>query len=339
MHINQLDTYLQQASEAISLAASQDELEAADQHFNGRKSGLADLSKSLKDLPVDQRAVAGQAVNAAKQRLAQLVADKRSELMAMAKPKLDLSLPAIAPQRGHLHPTTQTIDEIVSIFSHLGMSLVEAPEIDYDWYVFESLNMPATHPARDDWETFFADLPANSQKGKPVLRPHTTNFELHVLEEQQPPIRAITIGKTYRRQADVSHTPMFHQFEGFVVDKGLSIGNLVATLEYFVHNFFGPETKTRIRPYHFRFTEPSFELDISCSVCGGQGCKLCKEGWLELGGAGMTHPTVLKNGGLNPDEYTGYAWGFGVERCLAIRHGLDDLRMIYNNDVRFLEQF
>jgi phenylalanyl-tRNA synthetase alpha chain len=339
LQIDSLDAYLHQAEQAITRVDSLDQLEQTALHYAGRKSQLAELSKSLRDLPEQQRAEAGQAVNRAKSALESWIVTKRQELLANARPRLDMSLPAIRPARGHLHPTTQTIAEIVDIFSHLGMSLVEAPEVDYDWYVFESLNMPVTHPARDDWETFFADLPADQQRGKPVLRPHTTNFELHVMEQQQPPIRAITIGKTYRRQADVSHTPMFHQFEGLVVDKGLAIGNLVATLEYFVHNFFGPQTKTRIRPYHFRFTEPSFELDISCSVCGGQGCKLCKEGWLELGGAGMTHPTVLKNAGLDPDQYSGYAWGFGVERCLAIRYGIDDLRLVYNNDLRFLEQF
>jgi phenylalanyl-tRNA synthetase alpha chain len=253
--------------------------------------------------------------------------------------RLDITIPAQIPSTGHLHLTTQTTQEIVQIFGQLGMQFVEAPEVDYDWYAFESLNMGEDHPARDDWETFFVDLPQSPDKGKVVLRPHTTNFELHLLEAEAPPIRAITVGKTYRRQSDASHTPMFHQFEGFVVDKGLSIGNLIATLEYFLHNYFGPETKTRLRPYHFRFTEPSFEIDISCTVCGGIGCKLCKEGWLELGGAGMTHPAVIKNGGLDPEEYTGFAWGWGVERCFCIRHWITDLRLIYDNDVRFLEQF
>jgi phenylalanyl-tRNA synthetase alpha chain len=199
--------------------------------------------------------------------------------------------------------------------------------------------MGKDHPARDEWETFFVDQPEHPERGRVVLRPHTTNFEGHIMEQFAPPFRFITVGKTYRRQSDASHTPMFHQFEGFAVDRHFSIGNLVATLEYFVHNYFGPEVKTRLRPYHFRFTEPSFELDISCTVCGGKGCKLCKEGWLELGGAGMTHPSVLRNGGLDPQEWTGFAWGWGVERCFAIRHSIDDLRQVYDNDLRFLEQF
>jgi phenylalanyl-tRNA synthetase alpha chain len=339
MTTNQLDDYLQRASRQIEAATSIEELQVVDVAFRGRSSDLAALSRSIKDMEPSARASAGNAVTTAMRQLDEWLTARRHQLEEVGRPTLDISLPGAAVVRGHLHPTTQTIEEIIGIFSHLGMTMVEAPEVDYDWYVFESLNMPATHPARDDWETFFADLPAHPEKGRPVLRPHTTNFELHVMEQQAPPIRAITIGKTYRRQADASHTPMFHQFEGLMVDKDLSIGNLVATLEYFVHSFFGPDTKTRIRPYHFRFTEPSFELDISCSVCGGRGCKLCKEGWLELGGAGMTHPNVLKNAGLDPDEFTGFAWGFGVERCLAIRYGISDLRLLYDNDMRFLEQF
>jgi phenylalanyl-tRNA synthetase alpha chain len=339
MDTAQLTTYQQQARQAIEQTTDLDQLLEQEIRFLGRHSQLADWSKGLKELATDQRAEAGQRFNAVRRELDEFVAHRRALLQAQAQPKIDLSIPGDAPSAGHLHLTTQTTQEIVDIFAHLGMEFVEAPEIDYDWYAFESLNMGKDHPARDDWETFFVDAPDNPDKGKVVLRPHTTNFEAHLMETQQPPIRAITVGKTYRRQSDASHTPMFHQFEGFVVDKGLSIGNLVATLEYFLHNYFGPETKTRLRPYHFRFTEPSFEIDISCTVCGGQGCKLCKEGWLELGGAGMTHPAVLKNGGLDPNEYTGFAWGWGVERCFTIRHGISDLRMIYDNDLRFLEQF
>jgi phenylalanyl-tRNA synthetase alpha chain len=339
MTITQLQDYVDKAAQSIEAADSVTALEEVALQLTGRKSQLADLSKSLGAMPPAERASAGKAVNAAKQRLEQQIAKRKEQLHEQERVGLDITLPATPFTRGHVHPITQTIDEIITIFSHLGMNFVEAPEVDYDWYVFESLNMPKTHPARDDWETFFVDLPENKEKGNVVLRPHTTNFEHHVMEAQKPPIRTITVGKTYRRQADASHTPMFHQFEGLVVDKQLSIGNLVAVLEYFAHNFFGPTTKTRIRPYHFRFTEPSFEVDISCTVCGGKGCKLCKEGWLELGGAGMTHPQVLRYANLDPEEFTGFAWGFGVERCLAIRYGINDLRLLYDNDMRFLTQF
>jgi phenylalanyl-tRNA synthetase alpha chain len=339
MDLNHLTDYQDHATQAIASATTLEALAEQESQFVGRRSQLAELSKGLKDIPNEQRAEAGQRFNHVRVSLEAAVANRRSTLQAQSRPNLDLSVPAVMPKAGHLHLTTQTTQEIVSIFAHLGMNFVEAPEVDYDWYAFESLNMGKDHPARDDWETFFVDAPENPDKGKVVLRPHTTNFQLRILEHQKPPVRAITVGKTFRRQSDASHTPMFHQFDGLVVDKGLTIGNLVATLEYFMHNYFGPEVKTRLRPYHFRFTEPSFEIDISCSVCGGVGCKLCKEGWLELGGAGMTHPAVLRNAGLDPEVYSGFAWGWGVERCFMIRHGITDMRLIYENDLRFLEQF
>jgi phenylalanyl-tRNA synthetase alpha chain len=327
-----------QTIERLTQAGSAAEVEELERQAIGRKSPLAAFSQQLASLAPAERAEVGKLVNQIKSSVTDAANQRRAVLAAQGS-KLDLSLPAVHTSRGHLHLTTQTKDEIIRIFSYLGMHYIEAPEVDYDWYNFEVLHMHKDHPARDEWETFFVDLPEDEKLGKVVLRPHTTNFEGHVMEQFQPPFLFITVGKTYRRQADASHTPMFHQFEGFVVDKGLSIGNLIATLEYFVHGYFGPEVKTRLRPYHFRFTEPSFELDISCTVCGGTGCKLCKEGWLELGGAGMTHPEVLKAGGLDPAVYTGFAWGWGVERCFCIRHGINDLRLVYENDTRFLEQF
>ena len=328
----------QEALRAIKSAGTEAEISTLEQQFLGRKSQLALLSQNFGQFRAEQRAEYGKLLNATKQVLIEAVALKKASLSPAAS-TIDLSLPASTSPSGHLHLTTQTTEEIIRIFSHLGMSFVEAPEADYDWYAFESLNMGKDHPARDDWETFFVDLPDHPTNGKVVLRPHTTNFELHVMEEQQPPIRVITVGKTYRRQSDASHLPMFHQFEGLVVDKGLSLGDLIGTLEFFIHAYFGPEVRTRLRPYHFRFTEPSFEIDLSCSVCEGAGCKLCKEGWLELGGAGMTHPSVLRNGGLDPQAYSGFAWGWGVERCFMIRHGIGDIRQVYDNDLRFLEQF
>jgi phenylalanyl-tRNA synthetase alpha chain len=333
-----LDQLSQSALQAINQSTNSDQLAEAERSFLGRKSALAQLSQSLGTKSADERVALGKQLNMVRKQLTEALAAKR-EALDQSQPLVDLTIPAKHVPSGHLHLTTQTTREIVRIFGQLGMHFYQAPEVDYDWYAFEALNMGVDHPARDEWETFFTDLPDHPERGKVVLTPHTTNFEAHIMEEHQPPFRFITVGKTYRRQSDASHVPMFHQFEGFVVDKGLSIGNLIATLEYFVHNYFGPEVKTRLRPYHFRFTEPSFELDISCTVCGGTGCKLCKEGWLELGGAGMTHPAVLKNGGLDPAVHSGFAWGWGVERCFAIRHRIDDIRMIYDNDLRFLEQF
>jgi phenylalanyl-tRNA synthetase alpha chain len=224
--------------------------------------------------------------------------------------------------------------------------------VDWDWYPFESLNMPPHHPARDEWETFFIEYPGkpsrDPHKQKMVLTPHTSNGQVREMEKGKLPIRMINIAKCYRRQIDVSHTPMFHQFEGLYVDTNVSIAHLKGVLDYFAQHFFGPARKTRLRPFHFQFTEPSFEVDISCGICNGTGklkdgspCKLCKSGWLELGGAGMVHPVVLKNGGVDPDIYSGFAFGWGVERTFMMKSGtqLDDIRLLYSNDVRFLEQF
>ena len=216
------------------------------------------------------------------------------------------------------------------------------PEVDWDWYAFESLNMPASHPARDDWETFIVDAPEHPKLGKIVLTPHTSNGQVREMERLgHPPIRMVNIAKCYRRQSDVSHTPMFHQFEGLVIDENINITHLKGTIDYFVKQFFGPNRKSRLRPYHFQFTEPSFEVDVTCDICLGKGCKLCKEGWLELGGAGMVHPNVLKAGKIDSEKYTGFAFGWGVERTYMMKSGLKipDLRLLYSNDIRFLNQF
>ncbi|MEK7533611.1 MAG: phenylalanine--tRNA ligase subunit alpha, partial [Patescibacteria group bacterium] len=256
------------------------------------------------------------------------------------------------PTEGHLHIVTQAITEITRIFERIGFARVRHPEVDWDYYAFESLNMPANHPARDEWETFFIEYPGkpgrDPHKQKIVLTPHTSNGQVREMEKGKLPIRMINIAKCYRRQIDVSHTPMFHQFEGLYVDKDVSIGNLKGVFDYFVKQFFGSSRTTRLRPFHFQFTEPSFEVDINCGICLGTGkladgtvCKLCKAGWLELGGAGMVHPVVLRNGGVDPELYSGFAFGWGIERTSMMKSGtkLDDIRLLYSNDIRFLEQF
>jgi phenylalanyl-tRNA synthetase alpha chain len=264
----------------------------------------------------------------------------------------DPTMPGIRPTEGHLHIVTQAIEEITRIFERISFIRVRHPEVDWDWYAFSSLNMPPDHPARDEWETFFIDYHRKASASRPgleriVLTPHTSNGQVREMEKGKLPIRMINIAKCYRRQIDVSHTPMFHQFEGLYVDKNVSIGHLKGVLDYFVKQFFGPQRKARIRPFHFQFTEPSFEVDVTCGIClgkarlpNGQGCKLCKSGWLELGGAGMVHPAVLANGKI-PKEYNGFAFGWGVERTYMMKAGtrLDDIRLLYSNDVRFLEQF
>ena len=247
----------------------------------------------------------------------------------------------MAPRGGHLHLTTQAIRDIEVIYERLGFTRVRCREVDWEWYAFETLRMGVDHPARDNWETFFLDALADPKKGRMILTPHTTNGDVREMERGDMPIRTMNINKTYRRQSDISHVPMFHQFEGLLVDRGITIAHLKGLSDHFAKEFFGPEREIRIRPHHFRFTEPSFEVDISCGLCLGKGCRMGNDGWLELGGAGMLHPDVLRAGGIDPEEYTALAFGWGVERSLSMRAGLrvPDLRVMYNNDVRFLEQF
>jgi phenylalanyl-tRNA synthetase alpha chain len=342
--------------------------------YLGKKNGKF-KTISVKDLPTEDRKTAGQLLN-------QLIEYANNEHLAYGVKKklsqpdqswVDLTIPGQQPNVGHMHPISQAMEEITRIFERIGFTRVRYPEVDWDWYVFESLNMPPDHPARDEWETFFIDVPDTSKDvdydmdnprkrhpsliggGKMVLTTHTSNGQVREMErlESQPPIRMINIARCYRRQQDATHTQMFHQFEGLVVDKGINIQHLKGTLDYFAQEFYGPGTKSRIRPFHFQFTEPSFEVDFSCHICDGTGkvkdketgeqlkCKFCKSGWHEVGGAGMVHPNVLKAGGIDPTKYTGFAFGWGVERTYTLKEGLniDDIRLLYSGDLKFLEQF
>lgn len=328
------------------------------------KNGLFNqLSSQLKTLSVAEKKLAGQAINEFKQFL-ELQINQASSTQSAEW--VDVTLPPAPSKVGHLHPITQAIDEVTRIFERIGFIRVRYPEVDWDWYAFESLNMPPDHPARDEWETFFIDAPdttdqsvtydaANPRRrhpsligGRMVLTPHTSNGQVREMERLgEPPIRMINIARCHRRQQDATHTPMFHQFEGLVVDKGISIQHLKGTIDYFAKEFYGEGAVSRIRPFHFRFTEPSFEVDFSCHICHGTGliegqkCKLCKSGWHEVGGAGMVHPNVLRAGGIDPDVYSGFAFGWGIERTYTLHPNLnlDDIRLLYSNDLRFLEQF
>lgn len=347
--LNKLATAFEEAIENVK---SLQELEALRVDFLGRKGKLAEAAKELIRLPVKERKGAGELLNAVKQKMESLFETKNNSFehkessMLAEKEWIDVTLPGDAPREGHLHLTSQAIAEIEDIFTRIGFTRSYAPDIDWDWYAFESLNFAKDHPARDNWETYFVDQP-ETKKGKIVLTPHTSNAQVRELEKGQLPIRMISIGRCYRRQSDVSHSPMFHQFEGFMVDKGISVADLKGVTEYFAKTFFGPTRKIRFRPHHFRFTEPSFEVDVSCGICdgtamvNGTACRLCKSGWLELGGAGMTHPHVLKAGGIDPKKYSAFAFGWGVERTLMMRAGvrIDDIRLMYQNDLRFLQQF
>ena len=310
--------------------------------YLGRNGKLTKLIKEIRTLKPETRKQVGETANEAKATIESALVERKNKLNETARVWFDPTVPGIKPTVGSLHLVTQAIEEISSVFKGIGFVRVRYPEVEWDWFPFDSLNMPEDHPARDEWETFIVDEKSHPKYGRMVLTPHTSSGQVREMwRVKDPPIRMLNIAKCYRRQSDASHSPMFHHFEGLVIDKDISIVHLKGTLDYFARNFFGPKRKTRIRPYHFQFTEPSFEIDVTCDICLGQGCKVCKEGWLELGGAGMVHPVVLKNGGIDPKHFTGFAFGWGVERVLMMKSGLKipDLRLLYSSDVRFLRQF
>ncbi|MEK9200464.1 MAG: phenylalanine--tRNA ligase subunit alpha [Patescibacteria group bacterium] len=338
---DKLNNLKNQALGQIMSAGSSQELEDIRIQYLGKKGVIAQIAKELPNLSVEDKQEIGPLFNDVKNSITEALSRSTNNRQPTTD-NSDHTLPGIPPTLGHLHPVSSAIEEISSIFEKIGFIRVRYPEVDWDWYAFESLNMPKSHPARDDWETFFVDAPEDKKMGKIVLTPHTSNGQVREMERLGgPPIRMVNIAKCYRRQSDVSHTVMFHQFEGLVVDEGINITHLKGTIDYFVKQFFGPDRKSRLRPYHFQFTEPSFEVDVTCDICLGKGCKLCKEGWLELGGAGMVHPNVLKAGKIDPEKYTGFAFGWGVERTYMMKSGLKipDLRLLYSNDIRFLNQF
>lgn len=350
---DQLHALQLEAIQAVEQAKNEESLEAIEIKYIGRKGELTALLKQLAHVSAEERPKLGALANQVKQEVEHAISLRRALLDEVAladlaeKERVDVTEPGIRPPQGHLHIVSKAIDEVTDIFERIGFTRTRHPEVDWDYYAFESLNMPADHPARDEWETFFMQAPP-SKMGKMVLTPHTSNAQVREMQKGVLPIRMINIGKTYRRQSDATHVPMFHQFEGLYIDTGVAITHLRGILDYFVKQFFGPERVTRLRPFHFRFTEPSFEIDISCGVCGGSGknlegqkCKMCKRGWLELGGAGMVHPNVLKAGGIDSKKYSGFAFGWGVERTYLMKQGMqiDDIRILYKNDLRFLKQF
>ena len=334
-------------SEVKSLA----DLEILDNKYLGRKSGVLTLAmKELKSMSKEEIPQMGQLANEIKIFLTTEFEKAKRKLKNknQSTGSFDPTLPGTEQPMGHLHMISQAIREISSIFEQIGFQRVRYPEVEWDYYAFEALNMPIGHPARDEWETFFIDKePINKKFGQRILTPHTSSGQVREMEKGQLPIRMMNISKTYRRQIDASHSPMFHQFEGLVIDKDINIAHLKGTIEYFVKRFFGENREIRLRPHHFQFTEPSFEVDISCGVCGKNdlhtqaGCKLCKDGWLELAGAGLVHPNVLRAGKIDPNKYSGLAFGWGVERCYLMKSGLniDDIRLLYKNDLRVINQF
>lgn len=337
-----LQTLKNQAIADLTHANTQDDLERVKTEYLGRSGKLAEITKQLKTVPQEERKQVGILLNDVKTTITLAYEEQASTYKQKGNQINDPTMPGIQPEIGSLHLVTQAIQEISDVFKQIGFSRVRYPEVEWDWFSFEALNFDKLHPARDDWETFFVDTKPHKTKGPMLLTPHTSSGQVReMLRIKNPPIRMINIAKCYRRQSDVSHTQMFHQFEGLVIDKGITISNLKGTLTYFAKMFFGEDREIRLRPYNFPFTEPSFEVDISCDICNGKGCRLCKEGWLELAGAGMVHPNVLRHGGIDPNEYTGFAFGAGVERVLMMKSGLKvpDLRLLYSTDLRFLRQF
>jgi len=325
------------AQQEVRQAASAEELEALRVKYLGRKGSLTQVLRSLKGLDPEVRRQVGALANRVKESLetdltGALVALKEAQARAAA-PEIDVTLPGRRGPLGRLHPLTRIMDEICNIFLYLGFEAVEGPEVELDWYNFEALNIPPDHPARDMQDTFYFN-------DKVLLRTHTSPMQIRVMEKRQPPVRIIAPGKVYRRDSDMTHSPMFHQVEGLLVDRGVTFADLKGVLTEFVHQMFGPEVSLRFRPSYFPFTEPSAEIDIACVICRGEGCRVCKiTGWLEVLGAGMVHPAVFEAVGYDPEEYTGFAFGLGVERIAMLKYGIDDIRLFFDNDLRFLKQF
>jgi phenylalanyl-tRNA synthetase alpha chain len=312
------------------------ELEEFRVAYLAKKGVLTSLMKRLGELSPAERPEAGQLLNKFKITLTERFEEARERILLRKGEDssfLDVTLPGREPARGHLHPLTQVLKEICDIFRRMGFKVVEGPEVEFDYYNFEALNIPRDHPARDMQDTFYVSENV-------VLRTHTSPMQVRTMEKQAPPVSVIAPGKVYRRDSDVSHTPMFHQVEGLLVDKGVTLGDLKGTLTTFVHQMFGRDTSLRFRPSFFPFTEPSAEVDIRCVICKGKGCRTCKNtGWLEILGSGMVDPEVYRFVHYDPEIYSGFAFGLGIERVAMLKYGIDDIQLFYRNDMRFLRQF
>jgi phenylalanyl-tRNA synthetase alpha chain len=333
---NNLAHIHQQALRELNGAKTVQEIEDVSIRYLGRKGILTQFLRNISKLPVEQRPAAGKKANEIKtvlDKAFKAAAEKLASQEDEKDQKIDVSLPGREAARGTLHPITQVNQEICDIFSSLGFDIGEGPEVESDWYNFEALNFPKDHPARDMQDTFFVSEDV-------VLRTHTSPLQIRTMEKQQPPVRIITPGKVYRCDSDLTHTPMFHQVEGLLVDENISFGDLKGILTTFVHQMFDRQTSLRFRPSFFPFTEPSAEVDILCVICRGQGCRVCSHtGWLEILGSGMVHPALYENVGYDAERYTGFAFGMGVERIAMLKYGIDDIRRFFENDMRFLSQF
>ncbi|MDK2808608.1 MAG: phenylalanyl-tRNA synthetase alpha chain [Clostridiales bacterium] len=308
--------------------------------FLGKKGELTSVLKSMKDVAPEERPKVGQMVNEAREQLESILEEKKAMFLKKVREEqikmetIDVTLPAKKKEMGKHHPNTIALEEMESIFVGMGYEVIEGPEVEYDYYNFEALNIPANHPAKDEQDTFYVNPNI-------VLRTQTSSVQVHEMEKGKLPIRMIAPGRVFRSdEVDATHSPSFHQVEGLVIDKNVTFSDLKGTLAQFAKELFGEETKVKFRPHHFPFTEPSAEMDVSCFKCGGSGCRFCKgSGWIEILGCGMVHPHVLEMSGINPEEYVGFAFGVGLERVALLKYEIDDMRLLYENDVRFLKQF
>lgn len=336
----QLEEIKKSALDVIENLKDMQQVENARIKYLGKKGELTAILKQMGKLSAEERPVIGQLANEIRAELDKKITDKTKELKEatlnekLKNEAIDVTMPGESVELGHIHPLTAVLNELKDIFIGMGFNIAEGPEVEKDYYNFEALNIPKDHPARDTQDTFYIDENI-------VLRTQTSPVQIRVMENTEPPIRIIAPGRVYRSDAvDATHSPLFHQVEGLVVDKGINMADLKGTLEAFAKRLYGEETKIRLRPHHFPFTEPSCEIDVSCFKCGGKGCPMCKgEGWIEILGGGMVHPKVLKNGGIDPEVYSGFAFGVGLERLTMFKYNIDDMRLLYENDLRFLSQF
>ncbi len=341
----QLEELKSKALQELDGSTDTKELESWRVRYLGKKSSLTAILRNLAALPIDERKAAGARANQVKADLEVSLRQKEqilreAQLTAHAEEKsIDITLPGRPLPTGRLHPITQTLNEICDIFVSMGFQVVEGPDVEWDYYNFEALNIPAEHPARDNMSTCWVET--NQDERPRLLRTHTTSVTARTIETMKPPIRVIEPGKVYRYEAsDATHVPMFYQVDGLAVDKGITMADLKGTLYEFARRFFGEERKARFRCDYFPFVEPGVEMAIDCIACNGKGCRLCgNSGWIEILGAGMTHPQVLERGGIDPKVYSSFAFGIGIERLPMLRHGIDDIRLFYGNDLRFLRQF
>jgi phenylalanyl-tRNA synthetase alpha chain len=335
-----LKAIVEEALSSINASEELDKLNEIRVAFLGKKGQLTDLLKSLKDVAPEDRPAVGQMVNEARTVLEEKLEEKKNNFAKKIREEqikretIDVTLPAKKPMVGHRHPNTIALEEAERIFVGMGYEVVEGPEVEYDYYNFEALNIPANHPAKDEQDTFYVT-------SNILLRTQTSPVQVRVMEKGKLPIRMIAPGRVFRSdEVDATHSPSFHQIEGLVIDKNITFADLKGTLAEFAKQLFGEDTKVKFRPHHFPFTEPSAEVDVTCFKCGGSGCRFCKgSGWIEILGCGMVHPRVLEMSGIDPNEYSGFAFGMGLERIALLKYEIDDMRLLYENDARFLKQF